>query len=116
MVPSPHRMICAFSGGVRAKRDGRLQKASVPGRHSVFRPLQQRDGVRGDALTAAGEAEALLGRCLDAHARGGNAQRAGDVAAHLIAVGRELGRLGENRRIEVDGLKSGFGKPRFDSF
>ena len=62
--------------------------------------------MRCNTLAAAGKAEALLRRRLDAHARNRDRERPGDVCAHLFAVWGELGRLREHRRVEVDDLKA----------
>ena len=59
-------MICVRGGGVRAKRDGRSEEASVrSGFDSVVRALQERDSVGGHPLAAAGEAsKAQRGRSI----------------------------------------------------
>ena len=57
--------------------------------------------MRRHSLAAAGEAEALLRRCLDADVPKTGMQCARDIPAHLLDMRRELWPLGDDGRIEV---------------
>lgn len=61
----------------------------------------------GDPLAGAGEAEALLRRCLDADVPKTGMQCACDIPAHLLDMRRELWPLGDDGRVEIAEAVSG---------
>ena len=76
--------------------------SSLPRTLAGLGRAQQRDGLAGRALAAAREAEAVGAR--RSHRDPGDlaCERAGDVGAHRVAIGRELRRLQHHERIDVD--------------
>ena len=63
--------------------------------------------MRGDALTRTGEAEALLGRRLDADAVNLHTHTLRQIAAHQSDVRRELRRLGKHGAVQITDRVSG---------
>ena len=69
-------------------------------------PTKQRDGLRGEPLAAPSETEAVRGRGADGDAGGVvEAERAGELRAHLVAERREPGLLADEDAVGVDELQ-----------
>ena len=68
-------------------------------------PDYKADGVSGNALAPAGEAEALLGRCLDIHALLRHSEYGGDVFSHLRYLREQFRLLCNDGRVDIaDGI------------
>lgn len=64
--------------------------------------FEQDDRLRRNALAAPRKAELLLRRRLDADGCGLYAEDARNRLAHRGNIGRQLGRLRDDRRVEID--------------
>ena len=78
-------------------------------RRRLRNPFDQGDRVRGDALARAGEAEALLGRRLDADAVHVHVHALRQIAAHLRDVRRDLAEIEkESAEVKLADCRTGF--------
>src|SRR6266478_1212535 len=70
-------------------------------RNSDLVAAQQHDGLRGDALRASEEPQALGGGRLDVDALPADLQQLCNLASHGLAIGGDLRRLREHREVYV---------------
>ena len=82
----------------RPARAGGRSRAS---RSSILRQSDRRDGLGGDAFAAAGEAEPLGRRRLDANPPTRQPQQRGDPRAHGVAMRADLRRLADDRDVDM---------------
>ena len=75
-----------------------MKKAAI---RQLFCVNQQCDGLRADALTAAGEAEVLFRGGLDGDLIDGKVQGLRDIRTHLREIAHQLRTLRDNRGVDV---------------
>src|SRR5213078_5089908 len=96
--------LASWLGGSRLSPGMRFYR-----RHGALqRQPHGRDRLRGDALAAAGEAEALGRRRLDADPRRRDRENGGDAVDHAGAVRRDFRTLADDRDIDGSDIAAFF--------